>query len=271
MSSTTTFEIKGPAGLLSGAESVPDGPDGAGAVGLPIVLVHGINMSRDVWTEVAELLSPRHRVVTFDLRGHGRSSKDGPFTANDYAADTLAVMDALGIERAHVVGTSFGGSTAAVLASSAPDRVATVASFGGALAVEGLDLDGAIAFIKSVGVRDFFAAFLPQGSFAPGTDQALLDRALDAASVGREVDTVIEVTTTALQADTTAAAQAVSVPALVVTGEHDMTCPVPAGQAVAAALRTTHVVMPERGHVVSMEDPAGVVALIEQHVAAHDA
>jgi pimeloyl-ACP methyl ester carboxylesterase len=266
VSSTTTFEVKGPAGLLSGAETVPDGePEG-----LPIVLVHGINMSRDVWTEVADRLAATRRVVTFDLRGHGRSAQDGPFTAADYAADTLAVMDALGIERAHVVGTSFGGSTAAVLASTTPERVATVASFGGALTVEGLDLDGAIAFIKSVGVRDFFAAFLPQGSFAPGTDQALIDRALDAASVGREVDTVIEVTTTALQADTTAAAQAVTAPALVVTGEHDMTCPVAAGQAVAAALRTTHVVMPGRGHVVSMEDPAGVADMIERHAADHD-
>ena len=66
-------------------------------------------------------------------------------------------------------------------------------------------------------------------------------------------------------------ARAVQVPALVVTGEHDMTCPVPAGAAVAAALRTEHVVMPGRGHVVSMEDPAGVAALVLQHVTAHDA
>jgi 3-oxoadipate enol-lactonase len=266
VSSPSTFEIKGPTGPLSGAEWAPDGDE----TGLPIVLVHGINMSRDVWTEVAQALSSTRRVISFDLRGHGKSTKQGPFTAQDYAEDTLAVLDALGIARAHIVGTSFGGSTAAALAVKAPNRVATVASFGGALAVEGLDLDGAIAFIRSVGVRDFFASFLPQGSFAPGTDQALLDRALDAASVGREVETVIDVTTTALQSDTTALAQAVRVPALVVTGEHDMTCPVPAGQAVAVALRAEHVVMADRGHVVSMEDPATVADLIEQHASAND-
>jgi 3-oxoadipate enol-lactonase len=266
MSSPTTFEIKGSAGLLAGAEWVPDTAE----VGLPILLVHGINMSRDVWTEVAGILSATRRVISFDLRGHGRSGKDGPFTAEDYADDSLSVLDALGIARAHIVGTSFGGSTAAALAVRAPARVATVASFGGALAVEGLDLDGAIAFIRSVGVRDFFAAFMPEGSFAPGTDPALLERALDAASVGRDVETVIEVTTTALQSDTTALARAVTAPALVVTGEHDMTCPVPAGQQVAGALRTEHVVMAGRGHVVSMEDPAAVAALIEQHAAAHD-
>ena len=266
MSSPVTFEIKGSAGPLSGAESAPDAEE----VGLPILLVHGINMSRDVWTEVADNLSTTRRVVSFDLRGHGRSGKDGPFTAEDYADDALSVLDALGIAKTHVVGTSFGGSTAAALAVRAPARVATIASFGGALAVEGLDLDGAIAFIRSVGVREFFASFMPQGSFAPGTDQALLDRALDAASVGRDVETVIEVTTTALKSDTSALARAVTVPALVVTGEHDMTCPVPAGQQVAEALRTEHIVMNGRGHVVSMEDPAGVATLIEQHAAAHD-
>jgi 3-oxoadipate enol-lactonase len=266
VSSPTSFEITGPVGPLSGAEWSPEGAE----AGLPILLVHGINMSRDVWTEVAEILSSTRRVISFDLRGHGRSGKDGPFTAEAYADDALAVLDALAVPRAHIVGTSFGGSTAVALAIKAPARVATVASFGGALVVEGLDLDGAIAFIRSVGVRDFFAAFMPESSFLPGTDQALLDRALDAASAGRDVETVIDVTTTALNADSTAAAQAVTVPALVVTGEHDLTCPVPLGQAVAAALRTDHVVMAGRGHVVSMEDPAGVATLVEQHAAEHD-
>ena len=267
MSAVTTFEIDGPAGALFGVESAP----ADGGSGLPILLLHGINMSHDVWTDVFDILAEKRRVVSFDLRGHGKSGKAGPFTPGDYADDALAVLDSLGIERAHIVGTSFGGSTAAYLADKAPDRVATIASFGGALTVEGLDLDGAIAFIRSVGVRDFFAAFLPQSSFAPGVDQALIDRALDSASVGREVDTVIDVTTTALSSDTTAAAKAVTVPALVVTGEFDMTCPVSAGKAVADALRTEHVVLEGRGHVVSMETPDVVAGLIEQHAAAHDA
>ena len=174
MSTTETFEIGGPSGSISGADAAP----ATGGAGLPILLVHGINMSRDVWTEVADILSATRRVISFDLRGHGKSAKQGPFTANDYADDALAVLDAHGVERAHIVGTSFGGSTAACLAVKAPERVATVASFGGALAVEGLDLDGAIAFMRQVGVHDFFAGFLPEASFAPGTDQALIDRAL---------------------------------------------------------------------------------------------
>lgn len=264
--STESFVLDGPAGTLSGVRSGPDG----GSTGLPVLLLHGINMSRDVWTEVAERLSATRDVIAFDLRGHGSSTHQGPFTAEDYAADALAVLDGLKVDRVHAVGTSFGGSVACALAVEAPSRVATVASFGGALTVEGLDLDGAVAAIRGAGVRDFFAAFMPQASFAPGTDPALLARALDAASNGRAVETVVDVASTALTADTTSTAEAVQVPALVVTGELDMTCPVPAGAAVAKALRTEHVVLAGRGHVVSMECPDEVASLIEQHASRHD-
>jgi pimeloyl-ACP methyl ester carboxylesterase len=157
------------------------------------------------------------------------------------------------------------------MAVKAPVGVESGGSVGGALRVDGLELDGAIAVLRQIGVRDFFAALLPQASFAPGTDPALIERALDAASTDRDVDTVIAVTTAALSADTTTTAKAVKVPALVVTGEHDMTCPVPAGQAVADALGTELVVLEGRGHVVSMECPDDVARLIERHAAAHDA
>ena len=267
VNTTQTFEISGPAGSICGVDAAPDG----GGTGLPVLLVHGINMSRDVWTEVAAILAEHRRVVSFDLRGHGQSAKQGPFTPDGYADDALAVLDDRGIGRAHIVGTSFGGSTAASLAVKAPERVASVSSFGGALAVDGLDLDGAVGVLRQIGVRDFFAGLLPQVSFAPGTDPALIERALDAASTGRDVDTVVAVTTAALTADTTATAQAVTAPALVVTGEHDMTCPVDAGRAVAEALRTELVVLEGRGHVVSMECPEDVAQLIERHATAHDA
>jgi len=266
MTKSESFKIEGPVGVIAGLDSTPDG----GGIGEPVLLVHGINMSRDVWTDVVEILARKRRVVSFDLRGHGLLGKTGPFTVDAYADDALAVLDALGITKAHVVGTSFGGSTASALAVRVPDRVASIASFGGTLSIEGIDINEAVGVLRSVGVHDFFAEFLPQGSFAPGTDQVLIDRALAAASVGRELETVIAVTMAAFLADTTALARAVDVPTLVVTGELDMTCPVSSGQAVAAALRTELVILPNRGHVLSMESPGEVAALIEQHVAAHN-
>ena len=259
------FEARGAGGKIAGDAA---GSRSAGA--LPVLLVHGINMSRDVWREVAALLADERQVVAFDLRGHGESDREGPFGAEDYASDALAVMDHLGIARAHIAGTSFGGSVACALAVKAPERVASIAAFGSALAVEGIDVEGAVGALRQAGVRAFFAAFLPQASFAPGTDPALVERALDAASNGRDVETVIEVARTAFSADLRATGAAVRAPALVVTGELDATCPVPAGAEMAKVLRTHHHVVPGKGHVITLEDPQTVADLIRAHARAHE-
>jgi pimeloyl-ACP methyl ester carboxylesterase len=78
------------------------------------------------------------------------------------------------------------------------------------------------------------------------------------------------VAVTALTADSTAAAEQVQCPALVATGELDMTCPVPAGESMAKTLNTDLVILAGRGHVVSMEDPDAVAQLIADHVARND-
>jgi len=258
-----TFIARGNAGKLSGYVMGP--PETATP---PILLLHGINMSSAVWRDVAELLAPPLRVVAVDFRGHGGSDRSGPFTAEDYASDAIAVMDHFAIARAHVVGTSFGGSVACQLAARFPARVTSLVAVGSALRVEGLDVEGAVAALRGAGVRAFFAAFLPQASFAPGTDAKLVERALDMASNDRDVEMVIEISRTALASDLTTIGAAVERPALVVSGELDATCPVSAGAAMAAVLRAEHLVLPRRGHVVSLEDPAGLAELIQAFIAA---
>src|SRR5256885_1184318 len=80
-------------------------------------------------------------------------------------------------------------------------RVASIIAIGSALRVDGIDVDGAIAALRTVGLRAFFGGFLPQASFAPGTDAAIIERALDGAVTNRDVETVVAVSTTALTSD----------------------------------------------------------------------
>ncbi|HEY6375137.1 MAG TPA: alpha/beta hydrolase, partial [Edaphobacter sp.] len=99
--------------------------------GSPIILLHGGNGHSGNWGyQVPALISNGHRVILIDSRGHGRSTRDArPFTYELMASDVLAVMDALHIEKAVLVGWSDGACTALVLAANAPARVAGVFFF----------------------------------------------------------------------------------------------------------------------------------------------
>jgi pimeloyl-ACP methyl ester carboxylesterase len=94
--------------------------------GDPVVLIHGFGASSYSWRKVAPELAERHRVVAIDLYGFGWT--DRPQDRQHYSRDgqvglVLGVMDALGIEAAHIVGHSYGGAVSMALAADHPERV----------------------------------------------------------------------------------------------------------------------------------------------------
>jgi 3-oxoadipate enol-lactonase len=92
--------------------------------GLPLLLMQGLGYARRGWGPAIERLAESFRVTFYDNRGIGESDKPaGPYTAGDLAEDAVAVLDAVGDERAHVVGASLGGMAAQELAISHPERV----------------------------------------------------------------------------------------------------------------------------------------------------
>lgn len=92
--------------------------------GPPLILVHGLGYARWGWEPVAEALADDFTVVLFDNRGIGASDvPPGPYTARAMAEDAVAVFDAAGIERAHLVATSLGGMVAQEVAIGWPERV----------------------------------------------------------------------------------------------------------------------------------------------------
>jgi pimeloyl-ACP methyl ester carboxylesterase len=112
-----------------------------GADGPAVVLVHGTALSQVIWRGFGYVkeLQADHRVVTLDLRGHGRSDKphDGAAYRQElFVADVLAVLDAAGIEQAHYVGYSLGGRVGFSLADAHPERVTTFVSVAGAPGID---------------------------------------------------------------------------------------------------------------------------------------
>jgi pimeloyl-ACP methyl ester carboxylesterase len=96
-----------------------------GEDGNTVVMIHGLFASLAFWyLSVMPMLAGRHRVTAYDLRGHGYSDvTDAGYTSADMAGDLGGLLDQLGINRAHLVAHSFGGSVALQYALLHPDRV----------------------------------------------------------------------------------------------------------------------------------------------------
>ncbi|MBP2370482.1 alpha/beta fold hydrolase [Pseudonocardia parietis] len=121
-------EVEVEPGVLLWVEDLPAAGD---SPALPVLLVMGANACGIAWPEeLVAQLRERHRVVRYDHRDTGRSSQafeDHPYGIADLAGDALTVLDACGIERAHVVGMSMGGLLVQLLVLDAPERLASAA------------------------------------------------------------------------------------------------------------------------------------------------
>jgi pimeloyl-ACP methyl ester carboxylesterase len=92
--------------------------------GPPLVMIGGLGADTHLWSKQVPAFSKRFRVVVFDNRGSGESDKpDEPYSIPMFVADTVGLMKALGIDKAHVVGASLGGLIAQELVLTHPEMV----------------------------------------------------------------------------------------------------------------------------------------------------
>ena len=90
----------------------------------PVLMIQGLGASKNAWNLQRIAMATRFRCISFDNRGAGRSDKPTePFTLEQMADDAIAVLDAAGIETAHVVGASMGGVISQIVAVKYPQRV----------------------------------------------------------------------------------------------------------------------------------------------------
>jgi pimeloyl-ACP methyl ester carboxylesterase len=152
--------------------------------GPPLLLVQGLGYGRWGWRPVVEPLASRYRVIVFDNRGIGDSDvPPGPYTAAEMAGDALAVLDAAGVARAHVLGASLGGAVAQELALRSPERlekVVLVATMSGMtnmhpIPAQTMQLMAEAATLEpAVALRRFV-----ENALEPEPDPALVDRLVE--------------------------------------------------------------------------------------------
>lgn len=146
--------------------------------GTPLLLIMGHRFSGEMWWPVLPAVTPRRRVVWFDNRGTGES--DSPATASvaEMVGDALAVMDAAGVEKAHVFGVSMGGGIAQQLALTAPNRVTSLILGCTAIKAE---------VTKAQKAREAIMLRLPKSLYRPLAGKALYGTKAPAEAVAKDI------------------------------------------------------------------------------------
>jgi pyruvate dehydrogenase E2 component (dihydrolipoamide acetyltransferase) len=245
---------------------------GAGTDGDLILLVHGFGGDRNSWLFLQEPLAAKYRVFALDLPGHGTSAKDvGDGSAGVLADAVVAVLDALGADRAHLVGHSMGGAVALAAAARGPGRVASLTL----IAPSGFGPEINVGYLRG------FADAQTRRELKPVVGQLFADESLVTRQLVDDllaykrldgVDEALQVLLAALldgDAQRTDSATALAsiggaVPVSVVWGTADQVIPSAQAESVTGAAR---YLVGGAGHMPHMERPGEVQAALEETIA----
>jgi 3-oxoadipate enol-lactonase len=240
--------------------------------GVPLVFIHGLGSSTRDWEPQVAEFSKTYQVITFDLRGHGRSDKPaGPYQMAMFAADLSGLLGALQVGAAHVVGISLGGAVAFQFALDCPDRVKTLTivnagpSLGGTPQQAEAEIARRVGIVRQLGMRAMGEALSP--NLFPKPEQAALRKQFNESWAENDPPAYIAATQSMLGWDVTERLSAISCPVLVVASDQDYT-PVAAKEAYIARLPHARLaVIPDAHHAVSVERPEAFNQVLAQFLA----
>ncbi len=229
--------------------------------GFPLLLIRGLGSNLDHWYPQVPAFAPHFQVITFDNRGVARSEDPGgAMSIKALAQDAVAVLDAAGAERAHVLGVSMGGMIAQELALDYPERVAglvlTATHCGGA---EQIPPDREIAdsverFFHPTGrdAPDFTAL-----EWSPATPAEVIKRQEKLAAAYPASMGVMQRQWAAIEAfDACGRLADITAPCLVVAGEDDRLIPPANAEMLAARIPGAKLkLIPRAAHQVLIEQP----------------
>jgi len=255
--------------------------------GPPVLLLQGIGVIGEGWRPQVKGLADRYRVIIIDNRGIGQSSEDpGPvptLTIETMAADALAVLDALGIAQAHVVGHSMGGVIAQQVALQARQRVRSLAllcTFGRAKDAMQLRPATILQGLRMVlGTRRmrrqaFLELVMPPGLLATSDRDQLASELvpLFGRDLAEQPPIIMRQARAMARHDTFARlAELATIPALVVSAAQDRIAFPQYGRALAKGITgARYVEIPEAGHGVPIHSPALINDLLSEHLAASE-
>jgi pimeloyl-ACP methyl ester carboxylesterase len=135
------------------------------ARGAAVVCIHGLTANHTCWASIADVLSPAHRLIAYDLRGRGESDKpETGYSLAHHGDDLLGLLDHFGLKKAVLLGHSLGAGIALRFAALHPERVAKLILVDGGIDVRAEVVDSLRPAIERLGVEfpslDMFLGFV---------------------------------------------------------------------------------------------------------------
>jgi non-heme chloroperoxidase len=227
--------------------------------GIPVVMLHGYSDTWRSFEPLFEHLPATIHAYALTLRGHGDAPRPAAgYDAAQLAADVVAFMDDVGIERAIVVGHSMGTIVATRLAIDAPERVAGLVLAGGRPTFRTPDLGELYADVEAFGDAvdpAWVRAFQESTVVRPVADEWIETVTRESLKMPPRVwKALIE---PAMRADHSGRLGSISAPTLLVCGERDEIAPLAEQQGFLDAIPDARLVVHAGGgHAVHWEDPA---------------
>jgi 3-oxoadipate enol-lactonase len=234
-----------------------------------LLLVHGFPLDRRLWAAQAGAFGSIARVITPDLRGHGKSEiVPGPFTMEQHADDLAALLEHLKVRRAVVVGLSMGGYVAfafwrrysaqvqgLILADTRAEPDSAAARAGRNAAKDRIKQTGAAAYAEEMLPRLLAPTSLADAKIARAARKMMAEQPVEGiiGALGGLRD----------RADSRPTLSTITVSTLVIAGEADVITPPTDAQAMAAAIPGARlVVIPKAGHLSPLENPRAFNAAV---------
>ena len=229
--------------------------------GPAIFLTHGIGASEDAWRFIVPKLSKNFTVVTYDLRGHGKSPvTDKNFSLDDLILDLEKIREKTNIDKAHYAGHSLGGMIAPAYAKKFPDKVLSVGMLSTVAGrseddskkvwnvINDMEENGIDKTLQKLTNRWFTDEFIQN---YPDLVKKRLDQVI-------ETDPEVFLNVFKIYAETEMITwlKNINKPCLVMTGENDLGCSPNHNQKIARQLQNSQlVILPKVKHSILLENP----------------
>jgi len=238
---------------------IDQGPRGA----MPVIFIHAFPLNHTMWNPQILALSEIHRVVAYDIRGHGESDVgDGQYTIELFVDDLIALVDHLKIEKAILCGLSLGGYIALRALERYPERWSALVLSDTRSDADSdetkLKRSAVLKLVKEQGVSLFAEEFVKPAFMSETfqTNPEMIQTVREMILKNPPLGISGALLALASRTDTTESLKQIKIPTLILVGEKDQITPPAAALSMKEAIPNAEMyVIPNAGHLSNLENP----------------